>query len=336
MGKLLNRANNSRNQLEYYSPKYLSILEKLMNPEYDGLHLLYSQFRTLEGIGIFKIVLDYYGYTELKITKDTSKSTPSYKLVFEQPYYLNKSFYDNPDKTVTGDYITNLIGRKFYALYTGKESEYEKEMIRNIYNGQLDKLPYLLRKEVIKYFYEDDEINVPASPNADGELIQLLMITSSGAEGIDLKNVRYVHIMEPYWHPVRLDQVIGRARRICSHKDLPPEKQNVQVFLYLMIYDDELMESEKIKESYIQLIESDSFLSKGITEMITTDEKLYRISMNKKKMVERYHNALISTSIDCMINFDDKKKCFTLSNLKKNNRSISVIGNDDKRNNANL
>ena len=35
-----------------------SILEKLMNPEYDGLHLLYSQFRTLEGIGIFSMVLN--------------------------------------------------------------------------------------------------------------------------------------------------------------------------------------------------------------------------------------------------------------------------------------
>ena len=92
MGKLLKDAINPTKQLEYYSPKYLSILEKLMNPEYDGLHLLYSQFRTLEGIGIFKIVLDYYGYTELKITKDSSKTTTSYKLVFEQPYYLNKSF----------------------------------------------------------------------------------------------------------------------------------------------------------------------------------------------------------------------------------------------------
>ena len=322
---------NPKNKLEYYSPKYLSILEKLMNPEYDGLHLLYSQFRTLEGIGIFKIVLDYYGYTELKITKDTSKSTPSYKLVFEQPYYLNKSFYDNPDKTVTGDYITSLIGRKFYSLYTGKESEYEKEMIRNIYNGQLDKLPYLLRKEVIKYFYEDDENNVPSSPNADGELIQLLMITSSGAEGIDLKNVRYVHIMEPYWHPVRLDQVIGRARRICSHKDLPPEKQNVQVFLYLMVYDNELMETEKIKELYIQLIEGDSYSSNGITEMITTDENLYRISTKKREKINRYHDALISTSIDCMINFDDKKKCFIIDpKLKKNNRLTNIVGNDKK------
>ena len=32
-----------------------------------------------------------------------------------------------------------------------------------------------------------------------------------GAEGISLRNTRCVHIMEPYWHPVRIQQVIGRA-----------------------------------------------------------------------------------------------------------------------------
>ena len=56
------------------------------------------------------------------------------------------------------------------------------------------------------------------------------MITASGAEGISLRNVRYVHLVDPYWHPVRLEQVIGRARRICSHKDLPPELQTVTVY----------------------------------------------------------------------------------------------------------
>ena len=59
------------------------------------------------------------------------------------------------------------------------------------------------------------------------------MITASGAEGINLKNVRYVHLIEPYWHPVRIEQVIGRARRICSHKDLPPEQRNIETFLYI-------------------------------------------------------------------------------------------------------
>ena len=40
------------------------------------------------------------------------------------------------------------------------------------------------------------------------------MITASGAEGTSLRNVRFVHLVDPYWHPVRREQVIGRARRI--------------------------------------------------------------------------------------------------------------------------
>ena len=69
------------------------------------------------------------------------------------------------------------------------------------------------------------------------------MITASGAEGIDLQNTRYVHIMEPYWHHVRIDQVIGRARRICSHHRLPEKRQNVKVFQYISE-----MEHEKKEE----------------------------------------------------------------------------------------
>ena len=69
--------------------------------------------------------------------------------------------------------------------------------------------------------------------NNMGEIIRVLMITSSGSEGITLKNTRFVHIIEPYWHPVRTDQVIGRARRICSHQDLPEEFKTVEVFIYL-------------------------------------------------------------------------------------------------------
>ena len=71
------------------------------------------------------------------------------------------------------------------------------------------------------------------------------MITSSGAEGISLKNTRYVHIMEPYWHPVRTEQVIGRARRICSHHELPKNLQNVKVYIYLATFSKEQLKSDK-------------------------------------------------------------------------------------------
>jgi len=48
--------------LETYSPKFLAILENIQDPEHVGLHLLYSQFRSIEGIGIFTLVLETNGY----------------------------------------------------------------------------------------------------------------------------------------------------------------------------------------------------------------------------------------------------------------------------------
>lgn len=332
LGKTLDtdRSHTENNQLELYSPKFLKILQNLMNEDHIGSHLLYSQFRTLEGIGIFKIVLDYYGYTEFKLRKVNAASSIVYKLDIRNPYYKNKSFEDNPSDNPEDDF-KSLKGRKFYALYTGKEDTEEKEIIRNIYNGQLDKVPPSLRTEIIQYFYEGDEANLQKAPNAYGELIQLLMITSSGAEGIDLKNVRYVHIMEPYWHPVRVNQVIGRARRICSHADLPPEEQTVQVFFYLLVHDQELLKSREIDDAYRQLIEGDTDTRNGGNYVPTTDETLYTISHKKALMVERFHKALMETSIDCMLNYEDKGKCFTLpSTRSKSERLVQVDRKDDR------
>ena len=45
--------------------------------------------------------------------------------------------------------------------------------------------------------------NLGFEDNFYGDVIKVFMVTKAGAEGIDLKNVRYVYITEPYWHPVR-------------------------------------------------------------------------------------------------------------------------------------
>ena len=52
-------------KLEIFSPKFLAVLKNITNND-RKLHLVYSQFRTLEGIGIFSIVLEANGYTNFK------------------------------------------------------------------------------------------------------------------------------------------------------------------------------------------------------------------------------------------------------------------------------
>jgi SNF2 family DNA or RNA helicase len=78
-----------------------------------------------------------------------------------------------------------------------------------------------------KYF------NVP--DNKDGKVIKIILISPAGSEGISLKNVRQVHVLEPYWNEVRINQLIGRAVRQCSHADLPMKERYVDVYRYLAI-----------------------------------------------------------------------------------------------------
>ena len=85
------------------------------------------------------------------------------------------------------------IGKPAFVSYTGDEDDDVKEIYRNIYSNLWDNIPITISEYLRKY----------ASGNIYGDIIKVFMITASGAEGISLKNGRYVHIMEPYWHPVR-------------------------------------------------------------------------------------------------------------------------------------
>jgi hypothetical protein len=247
--------------LQTYSPKFLNILENIQDPEYVGLHLVYSQFRTIEGIGIFSLVLDYNGFTRFKITKNSA----------------GVWVIDIPD---------SQRGKPTYALYTGTESSEEKEIIRHIYNGEWDDIPENIATDLKKI----------ANNNNTGEIIKVFMITSSGSEGINLRNTRYVHIMEPYWHPVRTEQVIGRARRICSHKALPKALQTVEVFVYLMIFSPEQLKSDEA----IELKRKD--LSKSIPKVpLTSDQFLYEISEIKSNLTLQLTDAIKESAFDCYI-----------------------------------
>ena len=261
--------------LQTYSPKFLHALENIQDPNHQGLHLVYSQFRTMEGIGIFSLVLDKNGFTRFKIKKNS-----------------------NGVWSIDIDEVNQ--GKPTYALYTGTETSEEKEMLRHIYNGEWDQIP-----ESISI-----ELNKIAKNNNMGEIIKVFMITSSGSEGINLRNTRYVHIMEPYWHPVRLEQVIGRARRICSHKALPLALQTVEVFVYLMTFTPEQLKTDDA----IELKRKD--LSKALPHVpMTSDQYLYEISEIKSNLTAQLTDAVKESSFDCYIysngkcvNFGDPTK----------------------------
>jgi len=269
------------------------MLENIQDEKFQGLHLLYTQFRTLEGIGIFKLVLEANGFAQFKL-KNVSGS---WKI----------------------DIMPEDMDKPKFALYTGTETSEEKEIIRNVFNGDWE----LLSPELSK------ELRNMSDTNMLGEIIKTLMITASGAEGISLKNVRFVHVTEPYWHPVRIQQVIGRARRICSHQNLPKELQTVKVFVYLMEFTKEQIENDDAVE--LRLKDKSRINPSNI---LTSDEALYEISNMKKELTNKLLKAVKEASIDCIIHSskDDAEQlqCFTFGQVESNKFAyVPGIGDEE-------
>ena len=286
----------SKAGLQIYSPKFLHILENIIDDDHRGIHLLYSQFKTLEGIGIFKLVLKENNFAEFKLKKN-EKGEYSLALAPED------------------------VGKPMYAAYTGSETPEEREIIKNVLNSTWKLVPSSLLKSIMTI----------SSDNFYGQIIKVLMITSSGAEGISLKNVRYVHITEPYWHPVRSHQVIGRARRICSHSDLPKELQTVKVFLYLMVFSETQLSSDLSIELRLKDISK-----KDKKKIITSDEYLYEISSIKEEINASLLKSVKESAIDCSIHTrssgkETDLKCFVIGNPREDKYIYTPnISNQDK------
>ena len=51
--------------------------------------------------------------------------------------------------------FSTLSNRNLYALYTGKEDAEEKEIIRNVFNGNFEKIPVSVKNDIKKYLIKD-------------------------------------------------------------------------------------------------------------------------------------------------------------------------------------
>jgi hypothetical protein len=284
--------------LPKYSPKFRRILDNLSNENNRGLHLLYSNFRTMEGIGILKMVLEQNGFAEFKLVK-------------------RENSWD-----IVNSGSTDPAAPRF-VLYTGTETAEEREMIRNIYNSNWDLIPPELA----------EQLRQRNANNYYGEIIKVIMITASGAEGINLENTRFVHIVEPYWHMTRVEQVVGRARRICSHKNLPEELRTVQVFMYLSVFSNE----QKTQGKHIELMSRDTN-TKNVPE--TTDEHLLEKAQVKDLLQNQFLNAIKETAIDCSLykksNASENLVCYGLGQVASNDFSSYPTLETDQRNRSDI
>jgi hypothetical protein len=260
-------------RIEHYSTKLDHMLRRINSSK--GSNLVYSQFKTVEGLGVLGVALKANGYVEIQITgsDQAPQFTPS---------------------TIASLQKGPQAGEKRFITFTGEGSKERRTLVLNVFNGNLDKLPPVMRQYLEPY---------AARRNNYGEICWVIGITGAGAEGISLKCCRSVHIMEPYWNNVRLDQVKGRAIRICSHKDLPFNERDVEIYTYYTVFSAQQKQSEKIDMTI-----------RNTDQNETSDEKVYNVSIKKDLINQNILQIMKESAVDCGLNAADNDgiQCFVV------------------------
>ncbi len=126
------------------------------------------------------------------------------------------------------------IGYKRYV--PGKSIEEGSDKYYGVYSGEVS---------------TDDRTATLKEYNRQNSPLTVLLISSSGAEGLSSRGTRAVHIIEPYWNYERILQVMARGIRYKSHEHLPEEERNVQVYIYLAVPPKGAKPSEKPTDLYL-------------------------------------------------------------------------------------
>ncbi len=139
---------------------------------------------------------------------------------------------------------------------------------------------------------------VTDSENKYGKNVKVVIISKAGSEGLDFKNIRQVHILEPWYNMNRIEQIIGRGVRNLSHCGLPFEERNVEIYLHSTV------------------------LESGEEE--TADLYLYRLAEKKAVQIGKITRLLKENSVDCLLNIGQTN--FSIENFTKlvENQNIKI------------
>ncbi|VBB17938.1 DEXDc helicase [Yasminevirus sp. GU-2018] len=157
---------------------------------------------------------------------------------------------------------------KFYPAtfvsITGKSSEEKAELINE------DK------KRILDNVFNTIE-------NREGKYIKLILGSKVMNEGISMRNVGEVHVLDVYFNLGKVDQVVGRAIRWCSHYKMMGENN---VWPYVNVF------------KYVVSLGEDS------RDGLSSEEELYKKAEMKYLLINRIERAMKERAFDCPLNMN--------------------------------
>ena len=274
-----------------------------------GGDINYNQKQIVNFTGKNALMQIFNDIKELPFTYN-SEFQSKYKNIFslnEIQKYSTK-IYSICNDLQTSEGITLIYSEKIYSgvipmALALEEMGYSRQNGRNLLNNKKkSKLKYaMITGNNIYSPNNKDEIEAVVNKNnVNGEKVKVIIISRAGSEGIDLKYIRNVHVLEPWYNMNRTEQVIGRGIRNKSHVLLPIEKRNCSIYLYGSILEN------KEKECI--------------------DLYLYRMAEEKSIKIGKISRIMKETAVDCLLTKREGIQFFksdireipqTLSNSKK-------------------
>jgi len=183
-------------------------------------------------------------------------------------------------------YNKNVPNKKSFIVFSDKLSSEERDKLRKRFNK---------------------------SDNKNGDYIKIILGSPIISEGLTLKNVRQVHIIEPTWNMSKINQIVGRAVRNHSHDDLPAGQRKVEIYKYASVYSQDPNSLYIDKEKYILSEEKDR-TNKVIEKILK--EISFDCYINKERN-DKFYSKYTKNSAEC-----DYKECALQCAFKPDNNKI--------------
>lgn len=264
--------------IDALSPKFASVARSITKLK-EGTAIVYSQFRRAEGINLMGATLYANGFDELRVVRKPIVTSDNHKNKQQPSHELRVELIPCAEHAMNQQ--TNQQTNKIYPRFVtySNDDPMVAQVVLSIFNNNLQDLPASVLADL------RDKSSSSSPSNLHGELIRVLMITQSGAEGITTRNVRQVHVLEPFWHANRVQQVIGRAVRAHSHDQLPENERTVDVFIHIATFSDE--------QSKVPLVKRDGNK--------TSDEYVHDVAQRKRILLSTLLDVMRAASVDCRL-----------------------------------
>ena len=284
-----------RDNIHLFSSKFKTIIDSITKCE--GIVFIFSDY-LIQGVLAMALALEENGFDRLVYKDKTAKIEN----------LINKT--RKPDE---GFCATN---NKYYSELSESEKTSYKKAKYILLEGSTSK----------------NELNALVTEvrgeggvkNDNGEYVKVILGSEVVKQGISFKNVREVHILEPWFHLNEMKQASGRAVRRGSHLNLTEDKRNVSIFLHIATHP----------------LRSDGYTGPDV-ELV--DEKTYRKSFDKLQNMAKVERLIKENAIDCQLNkninfyskhlyannpHDDPFKKRTITDSQGQKRTIELYDKD--------